>query len=209
MTAPSSSSANGHGPDDLGPAEPVAAQGLAPSMAFGGLRTAWNDKFARPGAADLVALHAELARGALVRVRAGFGGLSGLQESVDWQGVPWRWTFVFRGTGDLIEHSPPATAGPAPVASPSGLSLLRAFAYVVPEPGKVQVCVPLTGAQIEAMPLKKMKRPVREGIATARSVAGVWWPTWELGGTAADVEDVLDVAGRKHRFLLAAAAVQA
>lgn len=180
----------------------------APSMALNEARTAWNDKFSRPDAQALRLLHAKPELAVLDGARAALGGLAGIQESLDWQGVPWRWTFVYRGMGDLAEHATPLGSGPTPIATPSGLGLLRAFAYVIPDPSRLQICVPLTAPQIEAMPLKKMKKPVRDGIAQARSVAGVWWPTWDVGGTGA-VEEVLEVAVRKHKCLLTAAAVQA
>jgi hypothetical protein len=175
-------------------------------MAWAEHRTPWNDKFTRPAPEALGAVYPAAIQDLLRDVRAGLGALSGLEASLDWQGVPWRWTFVYRGTGDLAEHATPASGGPTPVNSPSGLSLLRAFAYVVPDPARLQVCIPLTGAQIEALPAKKIKRPVKDVIAAAGSVAGVWWPTWELTGPGV-LEDVLDLAARKHRFLLTAAGV--
>ena len=177
-------------------------------MALSELRTAWNDKFSRPDAQALRLLFAKPVQTVLDEARAALTELPGIQESLDWQGVPWRWTFVYRGTGDLAEHALPLVSGPTPIATPSGLGLLRAFAYVIPDPSRLQICVPLTGPQIEAMPMKRMKKPVRDGIAHARSVAGVWWPTWDVSSQGA-AEEVLEVAARKHKFLLTAAGVQA
>jgi hypothetical protein len=138
----------------------------------------WENKFRRPSAEALVAdCPAEVAA-VLGWARAAMVEEFGLREEVDWLGLPWRWTLVYRLGGNDS----------------------RAFGYLVPNPGGPQIAVPLPREVVEALPARRMKRPVRDGIAQARIVGGVHWPVWDLSSRA-QLDDVLDVVRQKRRMV--------
>lgn len=156
-------------------------------------KSLWSDKFRMPAIDELRAELAKPLQPVFDAARSSLCDLDNLHEVLAWQGVPWRWTLVYRGRGDLQESTNHAAAsGPG-----------RGFAYVIPDPARVQVCVPLTGALIETLPMRRFKKPVRDGVQLARSVAGVWWPTWDIASAAA-WEEVLELVERKHKALLGA-----
>jgi hypothetical protein len=156
-------------------------------MAWGTVvKCAWSDKFRIPSAEELREGLAQQIRPVLDEGRQRLGELSGVSESLVWQGVPWRWTFVYAGG----EHGE------------------RAAAYLIPDPQRLQVCVPLNQEQIEQFPLKRMKKSIRDGIVYARNVGGVWWPTWEIP-TAGALGEVLDLLARKNRLTAAGQTVEA
>ncbi|HVU63655.1 MAG TPA: hypothetical protein VHC70_06750 [Phycisphaerales bacterium] len=157
-------------------------------MAWGTVvKCAWSDKFRVPTAAELREGLAPPSRAVLDEARRRLGDLPGVAESLVWQGVPWRWTFVYADQ----EH------GDA-----------RATAYLIPDPQRLQVCVPLNQEQIEQFPLKRMKNPIRDGIVYARNVGGVWWPTWEIP-TSGALGEVLDLLSRKMKVVAAGQPVEA
>ena len=65
-------------------------------------------------------------------------------------------------------------------------------------PEQSSVCVTLTTEQIQAMEVRRLKKWVRDGIAFARAVGGVCWPTYTLGA-GVHVEDLLELLDRKAR----------
>jgi hypothetical protein len=97
--------------------------------------------------------------------------------------VPWRWTLVY--------SAGPSAEGP------------RTLGYLIPCPDRLQVCVPLKREHIDALPSKRLKKSIRDGVAFARVVAGVWWATWDVPSRTA-LDEVLDVAVRKHRMMTGA-----
>jgi hypothetical protein len=123
----------------------------------------------------------------LEEARKQLGEMPGVSESLVWQGVPWRWTFVYAG---------------------EEASVGRAVAYLIPDPNRLQICVPLAQEHIEQMPLKRMKKSVRDGIVHARNVGGVWWPTWEIQNSTA-LGEILDLLARKQKLPAVGAAVEA
>lgn len=149
-------------------------------MAWGSLaRSPWSDKFQMPSLQDLRSGLAKPLQSVFDEAREALTELDGISEQTAWQGVPWRWTLVYN------------------VAEPSGEG--RSLAYLVPDPQRLQICVPLTQDQIERLPIKRMKKSIRDGVVFARSVAGVWWPTWEIASSAA-LEEVLELVAKKHKL---------
>jgi hypothetical protein len=116
--------------------------------------------------------------GALGFVSEQVCGVQNVRESVQWLATPWRWTLVYS-----CELDP-----------------TRALTYLVPDPAKPQVCVPLTTAMMQAIPLRRLKKNIREGIIYSKVVAGTFWPTWDLTSRTAG-EDVLDLIQRKHKYI--------
>ncbi|MBY0312628.1 MAG: hypothetical protein K2W85_11210 [Phycisphaerales bacterium] len=151
-------------------------------MAWGSsLKCAWNDKFRMPEVAQLRGGLNKPLQSVFDDAREELKRLEGVSESVSWQGVPWRWTLVY-------------TMAEVPTE--------RALAYLVPDPQRVQMCVPLNQEQIEKLPMKRLKKSIRDGVVHARSVAGVWWPTWDVP-TRGALDEVLELVVRKHKMVTA------
>jgi hypothetical protein len=166
----------------------------------GPTKRVWSNKFQCPGPRQLREGYEPELRAVFDAARELILEREGLVETVVWHGVPWRWTLVYQDPAGENGY---------------GLALARptrAFAYLIADPARLQVCLPLTREQIAAMPLKRFKKVSRDSIIFARAVAGVAWPNWDLP-TQAAVEDVAEVVRRKHKMtagvLAGAVAVEA
>jgi hypothetical protein len=149
-------------------------------------RTPWEDRFTTPTEDALLADVAHPGGAALRDVLERLGAMAGLERGVAWQGVPWRWTIVFRRAGEEASLTPPP-----------------AFAYVIPHPVQPGVCLPLSAAVAAALPVKKLKKGVRDVLVHAPVVDGVHWASWELAGEGSvEVADVIEIAERKHAAIL-------
>jgi hypothetical protein len=137
-------------------------------------RIAWEDRFAAPGAAELLAPLAKHHATLMQQAREGLGALEEAAESIVWHGVPWRWTFAF-ASKDEPE---------------------RPWAYLVPQPGRPLLAMPLSGEVIAALPMRKLSKTVRDGLVLASLVGGVYWPQWMLVGRA-QVEELVGIARRR------------
>jgi hypothetical protein len=154
------------------------------------MKNAWSDKFSLPTVDELKSLQPKPLQSMFQKCRQKLLE-HGHTEVVQWQGVPWRWSLVYTAGKDDLDPM----MNFQPSAEPSAASP-RAFAYLIPDPARLQLCIPLTTQQIEQVGLKKFKKPIRDGIAFARSVGGVWWPTWEIPSLAA-LDEVLELAKKK------------
>lgn len=149
-------------------------------MAWGnGTKSAWSDKFRQPSEDELRTGLSKPLQQVFDDARQRLNEIESGNESVVWQGVPWRWTFVYTAEG----------AGEA-----------RALAYVIPDPARLQICVPLTNEIVERLPLKRMKKSIRDGVVFARHVAGVSWPTWDIP-TKTALDEVFELIARKHAMI--------
>jgi hypothetical protein len=140
--------------------------------AFVRLRKAWEDKYRTPSVSELVvgldAQHAQLFRAA----REALGQMA--PERLSWLGIPWRWSLVYG-----VPRSP------------------RPLAYLVPQPSRPLVIVPL-GSEIEADVLdRKLSKPARDAIMHAPVVGEVRWTQWDLSSKA-QLEEVLGLARSVH-----------
>lgn len=144
-------------------------------------RTAWEDRFKTPSLDELREQYnrqmVNLLDLALERLR-GYGDLN---EALSWQGLPWRWTITFRSSNDQGQ----------------------AWAYVVPDPEKPKLAMPLTAAMVSSMPLHRMKKHVRDGVLQSRLVDGIYWASWDLTGKD-QLKDILELADRKRKLSAAA-----
>lgn len=163
-------------------------------LSHGPSKPAWTNKFQTPTVQMLRDGYPKAVHGVIDAARAALNDLEGIDETVAWNGVPWRWTLVYH------VHQPAATPRGRRVAAATGGPPPRPMAYLIPDPTRLQLCVPLTREQIAGLPIRRFKKSVRDGIVFARAVAGVSWPTWDLPSRAA-VEDVSDLLRRKHRML--------
>jgi hypothetical protein len=145
-------------------------------------RSPWEDRFTTPTEHALLDAVASPAAARVADVLQRLVALPGLDRSVAWQGVPWRWTIVFRRTGEPVTLTPPP-----------------AFAYVIPHPTAPGVCIPLPASVAASLPLKKLKKAVRDVLVHAPVVDNVHWASWELAGDGAvEPADVAEILERKH-----------
>ena len=132
------------------------------------IRKAWEDKYRVPTAADLLAAlagpHGELLRTA----REALGQFA--TERIAWLGIPWRWSLVY--------------------STPKGV---RPLTYLVPQPGRPLMVLPLGGEVALDVLERKLSRPVRDAILHAPVVGEVRWTQWELTSKA-QVEELLRLA---------------
>jgi hypothetical protein len=143
----------------------------------------WSDKFHAPTVTQLREGYQKPLIPVFDAARDFLLGLHGVSESVAWHGVPWRWTLVYR------------------CASEDRAPVTRAFAYLIPDPNRLQVCVPLGREQVAALPMRRFKKNMRDSIVHARSVAGVSWPSWDAV-TRPALDEVIDLLHRKHRMIV-------
>lgn len=122
-------------------------------------RPCWSDRFRTPTADDLLREYTKPVAAAVAVAREHLCTLAGIKEEIRWLGIPWRWTFVYR-----TEHE----------------SVGRATAYLIPEPAKPTIAVPMSAESLENLPARKFSRAVRDVLLHAPEVAGVRWPLWEL-----------------------------
>ena len=149
-------------------------------MAWGTVaKCAWSDKFRQPTLDDLQSGLPKPLQPIFDDARERLGELDSVSEALVWQGVPWRWTMVYTVAGNDV----------------------RGIVYLIPDPQRLQICVPLEHDQIEQVGLKRMKKSIRDGVVFARNVAGVWWPTWDVASKTA-LDEVFDLIARKHRLVV-------
>lgn len=143
-------------------------------------RDAWTDRFRAPSVEELKQPLGKQLGQLLEATRQRLVDFAGVREELSWQGIPWRWTLVYRWD-----------------AEPD-----RPWAYVIPEPGKPRLALPLSAELIARLPARKLSKPVRDGIVHATEVASVRWAQWELTSKA-QLEEILSIAGAKHEALTA------
>ena len=147
----------------------------------------WANKFRKPSADELLAQYGSKQLSQLVGgARSELAGLNGIVETLSWNGVPWRWSFEYRTDGLCLSGPPQAPR--------------QALAYLVPDPLRPQIAVPLTAEMIDLLPVRRLKRFVREGIVHGRIVAQVYWPSWEFA-LRSQLDEVMDLVVRKHRLV--------
>ncbi|MBL9002506.1 MAG: hypothetical protein JNK25_15355 [Phycisphaerae bacterium] len=120
-------------------------------------RRAWDDRFHTPSAGDLVSAVEKQWRTAFSHARECILRDADVSEVVAWQGV-WKWTLTYR-------H----------VFFPE-----RAWAYLIADPAKPRLCVPMSDVAIDGLNVAKTPKFVRESLAFAPIVDGVRWPVWDV-----------------------------
>jgi hypothetical protein len=134
-------------------------------------RLPWKDRFKEPSPADLRGgLEKPVVR-TFDRARDHLRKVSGVRETVGWYGQSGCWTLEYRLTG----HREP-------------------FAVLIPSPEDLQLAMPLEAAFITTLPLKRMKRGVRDGLELANEPFDTNWGVWSLApdGLLEDLKDLLD-----------------
>lgn len=121
-------------------------------------RAAWEDRFRRPTVDELLeGLNKQLLSLA-ESWRERMSETPGVREDLAWQGIPFRWTLVYRS-----ESRPD-----------------RPIAYLVPQPVKAYVAIPIASDAVNRLPLRKLSKPVRDSLGAASLVNGQYWAQWDL-----------------------------
>lgn len=142
-------------------------------------RLPWHDKYNEPEIEALRQHYANPQALALLdQARARLQGFDAVEETLTWQGMPWRWCLAYTRETD-------------PTA---------ALAFLVPDPERASVAVPLIPDMIRSMPAHRFKKHLKEVLLLANLVDGVYWPTFELTSKA-QTEDVMDLVRRKLDFV--------
>jgi len=138
-------------------------------------RLAWEDPFVEPELEDLVEVYGRAELALFNAAREWLLGVGDSTEELSWQGLPWRWCLVYTIPGDPT----------------------RAWAYLSPDPERPRLAIPFTGEMLQAMPMHRFKRHLKDVFAATNDVGGKFWPTFDVT-TKGQLEDVLDLAKRKY-----------
>lgn len=144
-------------------------------------RSLWEDRFARPTTEQLLGACPKTLSGVLDYARECLSGLVGVQEELSWQGIPWRWTLVYRHESDRT----------------------RAFAYLVPDPLKPRLAVPIPNVLVSSLPIKKVSKYIRETVVQSPVVGSIRWCQWDAQ-TNGNVDEVIALAEMKLSAVTAA-----
>lgn len=143
-------------------------------------RLPWHDKYNQPELESLREHYQNPQALALLdQARARLLKFDGVEEHLSWQGIPWRWSMLYIKQGD-------------PTA---------ALAYLVPNPERAIVAVPLVPDMLRSMPAHRFKKHLKEVLLLANLIDGVYWPTFELTSKA-QTEDIMDLVRRKFDFVI-------
>jgi hypothetical protein len=140
-------------------------------------RTAWQDRWNRPTTVrlldDLQAHHRKLFDHMIEQLQQ----FDGVDANVTWYGTAWKWTIRFalhdrrgRELDDVV--------------------------YLVPNVESPLICVPMTTAFVDQLPLRKLARTVRDGVKSAKCAVAIHWGVWSPN-TVSEVNDLADLVRRK------------
>ena len=140
----------------------------------------WTDRFRSPDAETLLAELQPEHVGWFTSIREELMSAAACSESLEWAGLPWRWSFHLRS--DEVKAAEP-----------------HPFAVLVPNPEGPSVAMPLPLTMVAALPMRRLSRYIRDGLAEAKAVGETLFAEWKLGA-ASHVDDIADLARRKVRF---------
>lgn len=134
---------------------------------------AWSDRFQTPDPLTLEEALEAGPRELFTKARTRLNDFDDAACSVKWLGVPWRWSFVYtlKGTHEVL-------------------------AYLVPEPSKPQICVPMDYDALERVASRRLSRTIRDGIVFAAEVGGTRWASWELASDN-QLDEILSLVSAK------------
>jgi hypothetical protein len=151
-------------------AEPARAAGQS-RVSLPPPRSRWADRFREPDAKDLLAGLGKVLGSIADHARQRLAGL-GAQEHIEWCGV-WKWCLVVRAQE-------------------------RPLAFIIPDPARLVLALLVPDELITKLPLKKIPRFVRDGLAHAPLVDGVRWARWDVQSKA-QVDEILIVCESQLR----------
>ncbi|HYE61507.1 MAG TPA: hypothetical protein VD997_05895 [Phycisphaerales bacterium] len=139
-------------------------------------RLAWLDRYKAPTPDDLLAPFNKQSAALIEHTRQKLRACEGVKEDIAWHGV-WNWAFVYRMSGDAE----------------------RAWAYLIPDPAKPRVVLPVLDDALPELPIRKLTKFIRDGLTHAPMVDGLRWASWDLlNKTQAD--DIVSLAQMRPRM---------
>mgnify|MGYP006286300901 CR=1 FL=1 len=134
-------------------------------------RNAWQDRFNQPSPKDLRSVLEGDAAAAFDHVRQALTGREGVEVRTAWYGPCWCWSIEF-SVKDQTEL----------------------LAVLIPSPEDVQLAMPLDKEFLTQLPLKRMRRAVRDGLELALDPFDSNWSVWSIGpdGLLEELQDVID-----------------
>ena len=140
----------------------------------------WKDKFRKPEIDELRGQYPRTVRSLFDDARQRILAFDGLAEELSWEGLPWRWCLRYVKQGDPT----------------------RAFAFLVPSPEKPRIGVSFTGEMLQAMPLHRLKKYMKEILVASHDVGGMFWTEFEISSRP-QLDDTMDLVRRKHNLIVA------
>ena len=142
-------------------------------------KNAWEERFETPRLEALLGVFSKAQAGLIEQARASILGMDGATESIAWLGIPWRWTLAYsvEGASD------------------------RPIVYLVPQPGKPLLALPMSGEVVISLPMRRLPKYIRDVIAYSPKVAGVHWMQWELTGRP-QVDELMGLVRHQHNAVV-------
>lgn len=131
-------------------------------------KSPWENKFRQPDEDELRSQYLKPVQAVLAGARAAMLTFEDAREDLEWLGIPWRWSYVYR----------------------TGSGTKAAMAYVVPQPERPRIAIPVSAMVLSKVPARKLSKFIREGVLHAPMVGEVRWAQWELTATG-QIEEVL------------------
>lgn len=192
-------------------------------------RQAWQDRWSKPTLSSLLDALKPHHRRCFTALMEKVESFDHVQRDIVWYGPGWKWTLQYsltpgsptpgthglhgtpgapgsgkangsrtgsavasartaRGRGSAVEGNGEALAEPA-----TGLC------YLVPDANMPLLCIPMTDGFIEALPEKRLRKFIKEGIRSAKCAVQIRWATWS---PSSDLETSMltDLLRRKYDF---------
>ncbi len=143
-------------------------------------RTAWQERWRKPTLEQLLELLKPHQRRNFEVLMAFMDESSRLSRHITWFGTGWKWTINDQYRDEQGNEAQ--------------------FLYLVPNVVQPLVCLPMTAAFIETVPLRRLSKFVREGIRSAKCAVDLHWATW-TPGPESEANQLVDLLKRKLKFL--------
>ncbi len=141
----------------------------------------WENKFRAPTLAELKSQYPKPIQQLLDEAREALVNFGDYKEDLAWLGVPWRWSLVYKQAGEPL-----------------------AAAYLVPQPIKPRVAIPVEMEFVLAAPTRKLSKFIREGLVHCPEVGGIRWASWELLARS-QMDEIIDFMTLRRQAALSGA----
>lgn len=141
---------------------------------------AWANRWKKPSLEQLVNPIRDHQRPSIMKILEEMDAMEGLDREVAWYGSSWNWTIQYYLTTARGRSAEP-------------------ICYVVPDEEQPRICVPLDEPTLEKLPIKRLGKYVREGIAAAKCAVAIHWATWSPA-SANEVVQLMDLITRKLKL---------
>lgn len=132
--------------------------------------TPWIDRFNTPTIQSLLEQYEGSASSLAENALAGLTEIMECPPSVEWKGLPWRWTCVYRASSDV---------------EPS--------VYLVATPDWPSIALPVPQEFVAEMLAKRGSKYLKETLMHSCQVGQIRWAEWSIQGKA-QLSDVLGLA---------------